>query len=147
MAAFQSSFRALGDEHMPIPLRQKLFKFRLLLDEHDVESSTWNSVAQERGSDSDNDDNETGDSGEEGDNDTFDNSQEGTHHSIGVSEKQSTTGSKPEFLRYDFRTRSSIVENTLSRSICNNLYTYGPGFTADLCISHIMDLRRRSRIA
>lgn len=118
MAAFQSSFRALGDERMPIPLRQKLFKFSLLLDEHDVESSTWNCVAQERGSDSDNDDNETGDSGEEGDNDTFDNSQEGTHHSIGVSEKQSTTGSKPEFLRYDFRTRSSIVENTLSRGIC-----------------------------
>jgi len=147
MAAFQSSFRALGDERMPIPLRQKLFKFSLLLDEHDVESSTWNRMAQKRGGDSNDDENETGDSGEAEDSDTADISQERTQHSIGASKKQRITGSKPEFLRDNLQNRSSIMENSLGRGICNDLYTYGPGFTADLCISHVMDLRRRSRIA
>lgn len=158
MTAFQSSFRALGDERLDLATRQSLINYSLLLDRHDAESSQWatSSIARKRPRpDSSADaENALGEDADEHNDDVNANTHRQERSKRGRVDMFKTDGSivKERVVRglsdhcaSEREPHRNIVGDEMDLSQRAIRYTYGPSFTAGLCVSYMMKLRQRSR--
>lgn len=154
MTAFQSSFRVLGDERMDISVRQNLISYSLLLDQHDIESSQWATTLQVQDHwRPDSDGNAVQEVDNDGDNNEDDNSYiqrpTRTKHDRGhlpgrggSNFRNVAKHSKSEAFVTDLRSLSNTIEGDAGTIQPSTYHTYGPSFTADLCVSYMMKLRQ-----
>lgn len=140
MAAFESSFRALGDSlalETTSTHIAALESFKDLLRGHDIISSTWNTATRE-GFRVHHDDGDNDEDDEEYTGAGTGRSTRGSPNFDGNAESRITGSS---FSRYHLRSTSGAAKEGLKRSPSSAPFLYGPNFTADTCVAYVMGLR------
>jgi len=144
MAAFQSSFRAIADERMPLAVKEKLYSYSRLLDEHDLESINWTNSTQTIGRNS----RDQREDDSEDDEEEHDRTIDGSTRSIRTYGKPALTGSRDrrgDGSLYSLGSRSHSREAAYSPQNIDHLFVYGPRFTTDRCVEYVLNLRQQSR--
>lgn len=134
MAAYESSFRALGDFlalETPSTHMAALESFKDLLRGYDITSSMWNNVCRRVFGRHDDDDEYTG----AGTGRTTRDDQ-----SFRENAESAITGSSPS--SYDVRRIFGAASKGVKRSVSMTPFVYGPKFTADTCVAYVLNLRR-----
>lgn len=144
MAAFQSSFRAVADERMPLELKKKLYHFSRLLDEHDLESSKWTNRTQTVDNQSITLENDSSEDDEKDHDRAINNSTKRMSSRCQIAFKD---GARPRGggSRCSLRSQKRSTDLTDDFYDTGQQFVYGPCFTADRCMKYILDLRQQSR--